>query len=98
MMQKLIEKSKKIYSKRKFKAFDQNEIKTRYGQFFSDNNNDNQIFDDVNKIKIDDLPNLKNDKLLNKCYKELIQMKEDNQKTREIKVFKEIISSSVKSN
>lgn len=54
---------------------------------------ESKIFDDVKKIKVENLPNLRNDKLLNKCYKELVQIKEDNQKTREIKVFKEIITS-----
>lgn len=63
-----------------------NSIKEKY-------NIESKIFDDVCKIKVEDLPNLKNDKLLNKCYKELIQIKEDNQKTREIKAFKEIITS-----
>ena len=29
--------------------------------------------------------------MLNKCYKELIQIKEDNQKNRELKSFREII-------
>ena len=29
--------------------------------------------------------------LLNKCYKELLQIKEDNQKTKELKMFREII-------
>lgn len=52
---------------------------------------ESKLFEDVKKIKIEDLSTVKNDKLLNKCYKELIQIKEDNQKNRELKSFREII-------
>ena len=52
---------------------------------------ESKLFEDVKLIKQDSLSSLKNDKLLNKCYKELIQIKEDNQKNRELKSFREVI-------
>ncbi len=48
-------------------------------------------FDEVKKIKIEDLATLKNENLFNKCYKEIIEIKEDNRKVREIKSFREVI-------
>lgn len=52
---------------------------------------ESKTFEDVKKIKIDSLASFKNDKLLNKCYSEILQIKEDNQKSKEIKSFKDII-------
>lgn len=51
---------------------------------------ENKTFDDVKEL---DKDNLNDEKLLNKCYKELLQIKEDNQKTKELKMFREIIDS-----
>lgn len=62
-----------------------NEVKNKYKI-------ENKIFDNFNKIKEDNLCTSKNDKLMNKCYKELIQIKEDNQKKKELKCFKDIIN------
>ncbi len=50
-----------------------------------------KTFDDVKKIKIEDLASLQNENLFNKCYKEIIEIKEDNKKVREVKSFKEVI-------
>ena len=52
---------------------------------------ENKLFDNVKEIPKNELNNIENDNLINKCYKELLQIKEDNQKTKEIKVFREII-------
>ena len=52
---------------------------------------DSKAFDNVKEIDELDI-SLKNEKLLNKCYKELVQIKEDKQKTRELKVFREIMN------
>jgi len=50
-----------------------------------------KTFDEVKKIKIEDLASLQNENLFNKCYKEIIEIKEDNKKVREIKSFREVI-------
>ena len=50
-----------------------------------------KTFDEVRKIKLEDISSLKNENLLNKCHKEIIEIKEDNKKVREIKSFREII-------
>ncbi len=50
-----------------------------------------RTFDDVRKIKMDELSTIKNEHLLNKCFKEILDIKEDNKKVRETKSFKEII-------
>ena len=52
---------------------------------------ESKVFDNVNNIEELDT-SLKTEKLLNKCYKELLQIKEDKQKTREIKIFRELIN------
>ena len=52
---------------------------------------ESKSFDEVKDLDKDNLATLKNEKLLNKCYKELLQIKEDNQKNKEIKAFREII-------
>ncbi len=50
-----------------------------------------KVFDDIKKIKIDDMSSIKSEELFNKCYKEIIDIKEDNKKVREVKSFKEVI-------
>lgn len=50
-----------------------------------------KVFDDIKKIKIDEMSNIKSEELFNKCYKEIIEIKEDNKKVREVKSFKEVI-------
>ena len=52
---------------------------------------ESKVFDSVKKIDEVDT-SIKTEKLLNKCYKELVQIKEDKQKARELKVFKELIN------
>lgn len=52
---------------------------------------ESKSFEEVKEIDQENLSSLKNEKLLNKCYKELLQIKEDNQKNKEIKSFREII-------
>ncbi len=52
---------------------------------------ESKVFDNINNIEELDT-SLKTEKLLNKCYKELLQIKEDKQKTREIKIFRELIN------
>ncbi len=53
---------------------------------------ESKIFEDVRKMKIDSIKSYKNEKTLNKCYKEIIQIREDNKKKKEIKSFKDIIN------
>ena len=50
-----------------------------------------KIFDEIQKIKVEDMSSIKSEELFNKCYKEIIDIKEDNKKVREVKTFKEII-------
>ena len=50
-----------------------------------------KTFDEIKKIKVEDFASLKNESLFNKCYKEIIEIKEDNKKVREVKSFKEVI-------
>jgi len=52
---------------------------------------ESKLFEDVKNINKDSLNTAKSDKLLNKCYKEIIQIKEDNQKNKELKSFRELI-------
>ena len=54
---------------------------------------ESKIFEDVNKITIEDLSSFKDEKKLNKCYKEILQIKEDNNKVRETKAFKEMLTN-----
>ena len=54
---------------------------------------ESKSFDEVKNIKEEELFNESTDKLLAKCYKELVQIKEDNQKTKELKMFREIIDN-----
>jgi len=51
---------------------------------------ESKTFDSVKKLDDVDI-SLKTEKLLNKCYKELVDIKEDKQKTREVKIFRELI-------
>ncbi|MDD6272474.1 MAG: LemA family protein [bacterium] len=49
-----------------------------------------KIFDEVKEMDINEISNI-DDSLLDKCYSEILQIKEDNQKTRELKSFRELI-------
>ena len=42
---------------------------------------ESKVFEDAKKMKIDSIKSYKNEKILNKCYKEILQIKEDNKKT-----------------
>lgn len=53
---------------------------------------ESKTFDSVKKIKISSLESYKNEKTLTKCYKEILQIKEDNKKKKEIRSFKDIIN------
>lgn len=46
---------------------------------------ESKVFEDVKSIKEEDL--IKKEKTMNKCYKEILQIKEDNKKPRELKAF-----------
>lgn len=52
---------------------------------------ESKSFEEVRNISEDEITSLDTEILLNKCYKELVQIKEDNQKTKELKIFREII-------
>ncbi len=54
---------------------------------------ESKAFDEAKKVTIDSVNSFKNEKLLNKCYKEIIQVKEDNKKIKETKNFKELITN-----
>ncbi|MGM9877868.1 MAG: LemA family protein [Bacilli bacterium] len=49
-----------------------------------------KLFDEIKEMDINEISNI-NDSLLDKCYSEILQIKEDNQKTRELKSFRELI-------
>lgn len=53
---------------------------------------ESKIFDETSKITIENLNSFKDEKKLNKCYKEIIQIKEDNSKVKETKAFKELLN------
>ena len=53
---------------------------------------ESKVFDETKEITIDSINSFKNEKTINKCYKEIIQVKEDNKKVRETKAFKELIN------
>lgn len=55
-------------------------------------NYNSKTFEDVKKIKPESLVSFKTDKLLGKCYTEIMQVKEDNPKVREVKSLKDIIA------
>lgn len=52
---------------------------------------DIKLFNDIKSINTTDIINI-DDNMMMKCYKEIIQIKEDNQKTRELKAFRELIN------
>ena len=54
---------------------------------------ESKVFDSAKKIDENEIHNYKDEKLLNKCFKEIIQIKEDNPKVRETKAFKELIEN-----
>lgn len=62
-----------------------NHVKTKYKV-------DSKIFEDIEKIDINNI-SFKDEKDMNKCYKEIIHIKEDNNKSKETKAFKELISN-----
>ena len=51
---------------------------------------DSKVFYEAKDLNIDSLDSFKNEKVLNKCYKEIIQIREDNTKVRETKAFKDL--------
>ncbi len=53
---------------------------------------DSKVFDQAKKIDENDLSSYKDEKLLNKCFKEIGHIKEDNAKVKETKAFKETLS------
>ena len=53
---------------------------------------DSKVFEDAKEIDITSLDSFKNEKLLNKCFKEVLQIREDNTKVRETKAYKELIN------
>ena len=52
---------------------------------------DSKVFEDAKNINESDLNTYKDEKLLNKCFKEINQIKEDNLKIKETKAFKELL-------
>ena len=54
---------------------------------------ESKVFDLAKKIDENEIHNYKDEKLLNKCIKEIIQIKDDNPKIKETKAFKELIES-----
>ena len=54
---------------------------------------ESKVFEDAKKLNIDSINSFKDEKLLNKCYKEIIQIKEDNKKVKETKAFKELLDN-----
>ena len=52
---------------------------------------ESNTFEEVRNINMDEITSLESENILNKCYKELLQIKEDNQKHKELKIFREII-------
>ena len=52
---------------------------------------ESKVFDEAKELDITSLDSFKNEKLLNKCYKEILQIREDNTKVKETKAFKELL-------
>ena len=52
---------------------------------------ESKVFEEAKEIKIESLNSFSNEKILNKCYKEILQIKEDNTKVKETKAFRELI-------
>ena len=53
---------------------------------------ESSIFNQVKELNIDSLDSFKSEKLINKCYKEIMQIREDNPKIKDTKTLKELIS------
>ena len=53
---------------------------------------ESKTLNDLKKVKEDKIITPDNEKLLNKCYKEIIDIKEDNKKQRETKAFKQLLN------
>ena len=54
---------------------------------------ESKAFDDAKELDITSLDSFKNEKLLNKCFKEVLQIREDNAKVRETKAYNEMINN-----
>lgn len=52
---------------------------------------ESKAFEEAKELDITSLDSFKSEKLLNKCYKEIIQIKEDNSKVKETKQFKSLL-------
>ena len=52
---------------------------------------DSKVFESAKNIDENNLNTYKDEKLLNKCFKEINQIKEDNSKVKETKAFKELL-------
>ena len=52
---------------------------------------ESKAFEEAKQLDITSLDSFKSEKLLNKCYKEIIQIKEDNSKVKETKQFKSLL-------
>ena len=50
---------------------------------------ESKVFEEINDIDIDTIDSFKNEKLFNKCYQEVLHIREDNSKVKETKTFKE---------
>lgn len=50
---------------------------------------ESSTFDEVNALEINDLVNFKDESVLDKCYSEIMEIRDDNKKTRETKDVKE---------
>ena len=51
-----------------------------------------KTFDDVRKLKIDSLTTFKDEEILNKCFNEILDIKEHNSKSKKLKTLDEIIN------
>lgn len=52
-----------------------------------------KTFDNVRKLKIDSLTTFKDEEILNKCFDEILEIKEDNSKSKKLKTLDEIINN-----
>ena len=53
---------------------------------------ESKTLNDLKKVKEEDIITNENEKLLNKCYKEILDIKEDHKKQRETKAFKQLLN------
>ena len=53
---------------------------------------ESKTFDEIKKLKLDGINSFKNERVLNKCYEEILNIKEDNPKSKSLRTFKEIIN------